>query len=379
MKKGWNVIFIGLFMALLFTPWLFQRWDERLALSGVSYATTFDGLSLKTVWAGEAQSNLDEYVQENMPGRNLMIRLRNEIVFSVMGKSPNENISVGKNDILFENHYIRDYEQYRAPLSEEEIAQVIQKIESFQDLVAASGRQVFVYITPCKPRYYEQDIPGLLQKNAPERAAGDYDRFVAGLEQSSIKYFDSIQCIAQYPFDARVPLFYRTGTHWAQYVGNCVGVEFGEFLEQESGFNMPEAEVSVEPIAEPIWPDADIFLSLNLLRGPYDDYYEPVVTITDAAADAPGVFCRGGSFMGQSISTLVRNQYFGKNVHMENTTCFTDEYTHTETFESYDAVDLAGLLKDTDIVVLEVNEDVIGQMSFGFMDYVLEHPECLAQ
>ena len=33
--------------------------------------------------------------------------------------------------------------------------------------------------------------------------------------------------------------------------------------------------------------------------------------------------------------------------------------------------------RDIDLVVLEVNETAVSDMSFGFIDYVLEHPEIL--
>ena len=35
--------------------------------------------------------------------------------------------------------------------------------------------------------------------------------------------------------------------------------------------------------------------------------------------------------------------------------------------------------KDIDLLVLEVNEPSISGMSFGFIDYVLEHPQVLDQ
>ena len=35
--------------------------------------------------------------------------------------------------------------------------------------------------------------------------------------------------------------------------------------------------------------------------------------------------------------------------------------------------------KDIDLLVLEVNEPSISGMSFGFIDYVLEHPQVLGQ
>jgi len=90
------------------------------------------------------------------------------------------------------------------------------------------------------------------------------------------------------------------------------------------------------------------------------------------------VFIRGGSFLGQSISSLVRADVFGSDVHFENNYWFLDKYTAKGTlsgFTAYDELPLDFLVGKSDIVILEVNEAAIANMSFGFMDYILEHPE----
>ena len=62
---------------------------------------------------------------------------------------------------------------------------------------------------------------------------------------------------------------------------------------------------------------------------------------------------------------------------MENRQIFTDEFENVVPFTDYEAVDMRAYLRDIDLVVLEVNETAVSDMSFGFIDYVLEHPEIL--
>ena len=83
--------------------------------------------------------------------------------------------------------------------------------------------------------------------------------------------------------------------------------------------------------------------------------------------------------MGQSLSAIIRSQYFGKDVYMENDQIFTDSFEKLAIFHDYNEVDMRGYFKDIDLLVLEVNEPSIPSMSFGFIDYVLEHPEVLDQ
>lgn len=83
--------------------------------------------------------------------------------------------------------------------------------------------------------------------------------------------------------------------------------------------------------------------------------------------------------MGQSLSCLIQNHYFGKNVSMENRQIFTEEFGQVKEFSRYEEADMRECLRDIDLVVLEVNETAVSDMSFGFIDYVLEHPEILRE
>ena len=83
--------------------------------------------------------------------------------------------------------------------------------------------------------------------------------------------------------------------------------------------------------------------------------------------------------MGQSLSAIIRNNYFGKNVYMENDQIYTDVFGDLQIFHDYSDVDMNSYFQDIDLLILEVNEPSIPSMSFGFIDYALEHPEVFRQ
>lgn len=64
-------------------------------------------------------------------------------------------------------------------------------------------------------------------------------------------------------------------------------------------------KVESTALTEPLYPDADIFDTLNLFTKAYDKYESADCIVTDSNTDAPNVFFRGGSFMGQSLKRLV--------------------------------------------------------------------------
>ena len=341
----------------------------------------FPEITAQKLLDGQAQTEFEAYVQQHLPGKPFMVRLRNEITFSLLDTVSNINYSMSKDKNLFSWENVSYYLQYFAPVSKEGANELVEKLECLQKLLEDAGKQMYVFITPCKIRYTEEQLPWVDKAMAPPRKEGNYELLTEALSGSRIRYFDSIRYLEEHKseFDSRVPLFYRTGLHWSVYVGNMTGAAFGEFLEQESGYNLPEMTITANPCENPVYPDADSFEVFNTIGKPYDQYYEPVIEITDEETDAPGFLCRGGSFMGQSLSCLIQNHYFGKNVSMENRQIFTEEFGQVKEFSSYEGADMRECLRDIDLVVLEVNETAVSDMSFGFIDYVLEHPEILRE
>lgn len=386
-KEEKNVKPIRLFLlpaaaaAVMLSPLILKGTDEKFRFSGVENQAQFPEITDQKLLDGQAQTEFEAYVQQYLPGKPFMVRLRNEITFSLLDTVSNINYSMSKDKNLFSWENVSYYLQYFAPVSKEGAYELVEKLECLQKLLEDAGKQMYVFITPCKIRYTEDQLPWVDKAMAPPRKEGNYELLTEALSGSRIRYFDSIRYLEEHKseFDSRVPLFYRTGLHWSVYVGNMTGAAFGEFLEQESGYNLPEMTITANPCENPIYPDADSFEVFNTIGKPYDQYYEPVIEITDEETDAPGFLCRGGSFMGQSLSCLIQNHYFGKNVSMENRQIFTEEFGQVKEFSSYEEADMRECLRDIDLVVLEVNETAVSDMSFGFIDYVLEHPEILRE
>ena len=100
---------------------------------------------------------------------------------------------------------------------------------------------------------------------------------------------------------------------------------------------------------------------------------------TDLAGSVPGRKLHGtGAF-----SCLIQNQsYFGKNVWEWRTGSFYRRIRTGEgEFSSYEEADMREYLcrGKVDPGSAEVMKTAVSDMSFGFIDYVLEHPEILRE
>ena len=95
MKRLRTIILILGFAVVLCMPLLLKRMDSRFGLTGVSVEAERPVLTKKGLLDGTVQTELDSYVSQKIPGRDLMIKVRNQLIFTLYDKSPNQNIVIG--------------------------------------------------------------------------------------------------------------------------------------------------------------------------------------------------------------------------------------------------------------------------------------------
>lgn len=381
MKKFRTFCLIFGFTAVMLMPAFMQKLASSFTLSGVTAASAFPDLHKKELLNGRLQESLNTYYSENLPGRDLMINIRNQVIYSLFHKSPNELIILGKDDVLFEKEYVLKYEKYYPPVTREYTEELCEKLVELQQKLEARGKEMYIFITPTKVRYYEEYLPDIYrQNNRFPQEPGNYEQFTDTLKNYPLHVYDSIPWINQRAETADFPLFYRTGTHWSWVLGMEVAADFARYLNEESRFCFPRASVSFAPCDEPVHPDADIFQLMNLFSRPCDDVYFQAQLLCEPRTDeGPNLFCRGGSFMEQSISPLIRNGYFKQDTYVQNTMIYRNGFCELTEFSDYEEMDLKQEIQQADIILLEVNEAHIPVMSFSLIDYLLEHPEILSE
>ena len=380
--KNRNILFIIIFAVSLLVPVYGRLLDRGITLSGVSAAPEEAAFDIADIQDGSYQKYLNDTWEDNFPGRKLLLKTRNQLLYSCLNVSPNENVVIGKNKCLFEPMYILYETQVYPPSSDEYFDNLTIELKQFRELLDRNGKELYLFITPSKAHYMKDNIPDLLMYADQEQYhdTTNYRKFIEALDKSGVNYFDSIRYIDEHKDSGmlKAPIFYNSGIHWSHSWGRTCAAEFLDMINEESRYNLSSVSVSEEVSEEPIEPDTDLYSSMNLLFDADETWYDAPVKVEREGCDKPSVFIRGGSFLGQSISSLVRADVFGSDVHFENNYWFLDKYTAAGTlsgFTAYDELPLDFLVGKSDIVILEVNDAVIANMSFGFVEYMLEHPE----
>ena len=387
LKKNW---FIFLFALILIYPLYGGLTDSRITLKGVAKEQEAVPLTPASLGDGSWQSSVNAVFEESFPGRSLLIRLRNQMLYT-MGISPNTNVVIGRSGCLFEPADILFDQAYYPPCDETYFDTLGQNLEKLNALLASHNKELYVFITPYKPRYFRDWFPDRLKPldNRYYYGTSNYDRLVKELDDHGILYYDSIPMIDRGLEDGvlasgvpapSAPVFCMTGKHWTQPWAACAAGELLEFIRAHSRFDLGSIQNREIPQAEPVYPDADLYDTLNLISRPEGPWYDAETSLSKEGADHPGFFARGGSFMGQSVNRLILSGVFGTAAHFENMGLHTDRYfnsVYMSDFYAYDELDLKPWLSEADILLLEINEGTIDRMSWGFIEYLLEHPEYL--
>ena len=330
--------------------------------------------SAEGFWNGTWQAAFEDSFSNELKIREWLIPVRNQVMYSVFNKSPNKNIVIGKDRNLYEEEYVCFESQIYAPMTAENVNVLVEKLDTIDKALDAKNKHLFIFITPSKAEIYREDVPDKFNMIAPtEQQESTYSLFINALNQTDIAYYDSTEDVRAMKDNVEFRVFPKTGTHWSRVTGNMCAVRLADAMEEQLAINLPEITVSYQECEEPLHPDTDIFNSLNLLEKAEGPFYEPIVKVVDSDREELTILARGGSFMGQSLSCLTNNNFFENNYYLENTVVRRSEDSYAGTFNSYDELPIGEMIEKSDIIFLEVNEEAVNRMSFGFIDYLLDN------
>lgn len=395
-----NIILVLAFFIVMIFPYITLLYSN---MTNAEKKETLSGSEEKVELSFE---KLDDYVIQNFPNREQVIKTKNQLLYTLFDISPNANITkVGDN--LFSTETLNYYLHNLYDMEDKDVEELINKFKTFNEFCKSKDKKMVIVLTPCKPRYYEGEFPlvddiiALHDNNAKdidENIAGvdrdiltnnnadlqkkirPYNRLKNKLKNSGIKFFDAIEYIdnnKEKILDGVPPLFYNSGHHWSLYKGNLVGLAFHQYLRDNLDLKIPKLSVKASPSDVAIYPDADLFDVLNIYDKPNEQFYESVLTFENFDVGDSNFLVQGGSFLGSLLIPQITVNPFGDVVHIENKSMFYDKYRELVSFDSYEEANskysLVDRCKNTDVFIFEIHELNVYNATFGFLDFLIEH------
>ena len=377
-------------------------------LFGVEYEAKLEAFNLHNLLDFSFQDSLDNFIKQKLPGKALLARCRNQILYSLFGVSSNYSLNISaKGNIVFDETMDYFYHGLHE-VDDKYIDELVTKLNTLNNILKSKNADLVLFITTTKSRYIENKDP-LLVKNPrydndfvlvdeylTKHSSFDnkkyefpYNKFINKLKTTDIKTFDCVEYISNQdsvyddgkyliymPALYWVPLYYNTSHHWSNVIGNKIGIDFLDYLSKNTKVKFSKLKQSIEPTDTPIFPDSDIYDLCNVLAKPKDNYYKSNIEIVDNNHSNSSIIIRGGSYLGQV--PFIQGMMGESNVFfMSNTDVFKDNWQTTMTVTDYDQVDFRQYTKDIDLIVLEINEVNIYNATFEFLDYLLDNKDIL--
>jgi hypothetical protein len=364
-------------------------WIANRTLYGVTIKSDLPSVSLAGWLNGYLQKGLNTLVSENFAGRELLIRIFNQTLYSAFHKSYMyfEMIIPGKHGDLFERNYLAVYGRFDEPIPDAEAEALVVMMKYLSERLKELGSCFVFVITPSKATIYPEDIPDryLANSNSRERRLTNYEVLVPLLQKYRVPYVDGREITLDHKGTFPVRAYPKTGTHWTRAVAFFTTTALLKTIERESGQEMPQLSESVEsidrrPDSRPIPADAeqrragkipveadsvddDLFKLLNLIQKPNQRYLHASFQIPEGGPKRIGILTIvGGSYVSAILDSLASANVFERINHYS----YFRDSRHRLPDNILDPVDENAIPWEEDFwntraVVLEANEEAMAR------------------
>ena len=263
-------------------------------------------LSFKTYYDGTFQNYLTDHAKRNSGFREVCIRSYNQCLFSLFGKSTNDNIIQGKHKEMYLKMYLDEVtgknfkNVYKSGEAFEAQAQRdIEKTLVLIDSLRSHGTAFLFVEAPSKTWVYPEYMPQEYRDSIMPFSVQDY--YTKLFKENNIPHIDFLSYFKSLKGQTKYPLYTRYGTHWAEstipFVADSVLSKIGSLIGQE----MPHIVcVDENPSTHYSKQDGEIENLMNLLlpiRKPA--LPQPIMALSDTTLRKPNILVIADSYFIQ--------------------------------------------------------------------------------
>lgn len=223
--------------------------------------------SLGTWFEGTYQDSAEKWLNDNIGGRNFLIRLRNQVYFDVFKIAKANGVIVGKNGVLFEKDYIeafygRDFQ------GEEYLTDKLTRWKHVQQGLDSIGVKAFLALAPGKAGFFEDAIPDRMRGESGQMT--NY-RFVTDwAQQNDLNLLDFQQLYHLWEDTSQYPLYTKGGIHWTEASVAYVCDTLRGYVQNLTGRPLQTFGYYFQFSDKPRGSDNDIADGMNLLVTPME-------------------------------------------------------------------------------------------------------------
>ncbi len=344
----------------------FRPFHSR-GLDGYSAPNPFPAFSTDSLFNGSWLPAVTRHFDRGTGFHNDLVRLRNQVDFSLFRIIHAQKVVMGKDQYLFEESYL-DAFAGKDFIGERIIDARVRQFRYAQDRLWKEKSILFlVLLLPDKGTFYPGFVPDKYRRG--EGIVTNYERYRDKLGECGVNHIDFNAWFLRLKDTCRYPLYPKTGIHWSQYGAFLAFDSLTRYLSGVTGHDLPQARISRWRISHQAeGRDNDVERACNLLC-PIDapPLAYPGVTFTAPAGARPfSALFIGDSFYfawaeGGYIGKVFANSDFWYYDHdVYSGTHFTGKQAAAEPLQQW-------LDRVNAIIIMQTNAGN-GELGYYFLD-----------
>ena len=334
-------------------------------LEGIKELAHKPTLNIKNISNGTYQDSLDKYFNQNMGFRPCLIRMLNQINFSLFHITKAPGVVVGKNGMLFIESYINNYIGINF-VGKIKADETIRKIKQLQDSLKKMGTDLIITFAPGKASYYKEYIPD--NYLSIKKDTTNYNYYSTGFIKHDINFIDFNHYFRKYETSSMYPIYPEYGAHWTSY-GSALAIDsIIKYIEYKRGIDMPDFNFSQVVFRDSLNErDYDIGVLLNLSKTlPHQPMPYPKYKYTDSPNKTkPDVLIVGDSYwwcmVGEDIPAHIfkNDEYWFYNREI---------YKHNVKSSEVGSVNFAQEISKRDVIIIMATEATFDLFPYRFVE-----------
>lgn len=365
--KAKTAIFL-IITALLWLPAVQQKTGliREKDLRGQDDPPAFPKFTFKTWFSGEFQDKCTPAVEQHAGFRTWLIRMKNQLEYSLLKKANARGVVVGRKNYLYESDYIRSYTG-RDYLGDYYWDQKFNRMKMVRDTLQKLGVNLAVVLEPGKATSHPEFIPSRFLKYRGEK--NNYRAIVKRAGEKGIPLLDLNRYFADYKTRAPYPLFPKGGIHWSTGGMVVAGDTLLKFIGSRFGWNLPVLAVDRVEYPDTLRDtDGDVAVIMNLLFQPrHLKMGYPVFHFeSDGLTKKPRVLTISDSFFFNILGAKIpANAFANEAFWYYNLKIYPDTWI---TPKDTSSIDIRWEIESMDVILIMVTERFYHIFDWDFTD-----------
>jgi len=362
-----NILFTGIFL-VLFLPLIQQKTGlvKIAPLAGAQSSAPLPGYSLKSWADGSFQRAYDQGLEDRIGFRPWLVRMKNQVEYSLFRKANATGVVVGRKAYLFEDDYIRSYTG-RDYLGDRFWNQKFRRMELVRDTLKSLGIELALVLEPGKASYYPEYIPKRKMRDA--LPSTNYKAIINNAEAIAIPTLDINSLFVNRKAESSFPHFPKGGIHWS-YSAMIEAVDtLLRFADNLTPREIPAMSIEKGDITKSARDtDNDLVEIMNLIfTPPHSEMHYPEIEF-ESLSDSlkPRILTISDSFFFNILNAGIPKQAYANEAFW-----YYSKAIYPETWSEPRDTSMINIQKEVesmDLILIMITERFYYKMAWNFIE-----------